>query len=68
MCGGPGAWLPPFGHRTRRALGPDGFWAEDQVTCEIRRFRPDGELVAILRLEGVDLTLTDALKAPLSWW
>ncbi|HSW30194.1 MAG TPA: hypothetical protein VLH75_11975 [Longimicrobiales bacterium] len=60
---GPIAAVPPFGRRTSRAVGADGFWAGDQVTFEIRRFRPDGQLVAILRLEGVDLTLTDALKA-----
>ncbi|MHB1194942.1 MAG: hypothetical protein ACYC6F_18115 [Longimicrobiales bacterium] len=60
---GPIAGVPPFGRRTSRVVGPDGFWAGDQVTFEIRRFRSDGQLVAILRLEGVDLTLTDALKA-----
>lgn len=60
---GPIAAVPPFGRRTSRTVGPDGFWVGDQVTFEIRRFRPDGQLVAILRLAGVDLTLTDALKA-----
>jgi hypothetical protein len=32
------------------------------VTFEIRRYRPDGTLAGILRLEGVDLTLTEAVK------
>ncbi len=59
---GPMAGVPPFGRRTSRVVGADGFWAGDQVTFEIRRYRPDGRPVAILRLEGVDLTLSEALK------
>jgi hypothetical protein len=59
---GPIAAVPPFGRRTSRAVAPGSFWVGDQVAFEIRRHRPDGTLDAILRLEGVDLTLTEALK------
>lgn len=59
---GPLAAVPPFGRRTSRVVGPDAFWVGDQVAFEIRRYRPDGALTAILRLEGVDLTLSQALK------
>jgi hypothetical protein len=58
----PIAAAPPFGRRTSRVVGAEGFWAGDEVAFEIRRYRPDGQLAAILRLEGVDLTLTEALK------
>ncbi|MDP2955318.1 MAG: hypothetical protein Q8N53_02755 [Longimicrobiales bacterium] len=60
--GGPVAGVPPFGRRTSRAVDPDAFLVGDQTTFEIRRYRPDGTLAEILRLEGVDLTLTEAVK------
>ena len=59
---GPVAGVPPFGRRTSRAVGPDAFLVGDQVTFEIRRHRADGTLAEILRLWGVDLTLTEAVK------
>lgn len=61
--GGPIAAVPPFGRRTSRVVGPDAFWVGDQVTFEIRRYAPDGQLTAIIRLEGVDLTVSEALRA-----
>ena len=60
---GPVAGVPPFGRRTSRVVGVEEFLVGDQVTFEIRRYRPDGALSGIIRLEGVDLTLTEALKA-----
>ena len=60
---GPVVGVPPFGRRTSRVVGAEEFLVGDQVTFEIRRYRPDGRLAGIIRLEGVDLTLTEALKA-----
>lgn len=56
------AGVPPFGRRTSRVVGSDAFWSGDQTTFELRRHAPDGTLTTIVRLEGVDLTLTDAVK------
>lgn len=61
--GDPMVATPPFGRRTSRVVAPDGFWVGDQVSFELRRHAPGGGLEEILRLEGVDLTLTEALKA-----
>lgn len=54
---------PPFGRRTSRSVDADGFVVGDQETFRIQRYRPDGGLVQVTVLEGVDLTLTGTLKA-----
>lgn len=61
--GGVMAAPPPFGRRTSRSVDADGFIVGDQTTFRIQRHSPDGGLVQVTVLEGVDLTLTEALKA-----
>lgn len=53
---------PPFGRRTSRAVAGDGFWVGTQESFEIRRFGAGGALAEVVRVEGVDLKLTEALK------
>lgn len=57
------AMPPPFGRRTSRSVNADGFVVGDQTTFRIQLHRPDGGLVQVTLLEGVHLTLTEALKA-----
>lgn len=52
---------PPFGRQTVRAVGPGRFYVGDQETFEIRGFDPDGTLREIIRLTGLDLTVTPEL-------
>jgi len=52
--------LPPFGRTTSRAVGPGRFYVGTQEAFEYRGHDPDGTLREIVRLEGVDLTLTPA--------
>ena len=54
---------PPFGRQTVRAVGPGRFYVGEQDRFEIRGFDPDGTLREIVRVDGVDLTLTPEVVA-----
>lgn len=54
---------PPFGRSTSRAVGPDGFHVGDQESFEVRGHGVDGSLHRVIRLAGMDLTLTPDLVA-----
>jgi len=53
--------LPPFGRATSVVVGPGRWYLGDQVDFEIHGLDPDGALREILRLEGIELTLTPEL-------
>lgn len=54
---------PPFGRQTVRAVGPGRFYVGEQNQFEILSYDPDGTLREIIRVEGVDLTLSPDLVA-----
>jgi hypothetical protein len=53
--------LPPFGRATSVEVGPGRWYVGDQVQFEIRGLDPDGTLREVVRLAGLDLTLTPEL-------
>lgn len=53
--------LPPFGRATSVEVGPGRWYIGDEVEFEIHGLDPDGTLREIVRLQGIDLTLTPEL-------
>lgn len=57
---------PPLGRQTSVAVGPGRVYVGDQDRFEILGYDPDGSLRQVVRLEGVDRTVTDELLSTLS--
>lgn len=50
----------PFAHNSSHAMRGDRLFIGDQSTFEVGAYRPDGRLVSLVRIPGVDLALTKA--------
>ncbi|MEJ2217098.1 MAG: hypothetical protein P8099_10835 [Gemmatimonadota bacterium] len=50
----------PFARVSSHAMRGDRVFIGDQSTFQVGEYRPDGRVVALIRIPGMDLTLTDA--------
>lgn len=64
--GDPVTLPPPLARGTSLAVGPGRVYVGDQEGFEIRGYDPDGTLRQVVRLEGVDRSVSEALLSTLT--